>query len=48
MNWGEYIHFMSGAAGTDLKPLATTAFGWSDVREAQYQEAKKDFPAVTY
>jgi hypothetical protein len=48
MNWGEYIHFMSGAAGTDVKPLATTAFGWSDVREAQYQEAKKDFPAVTY
>ncbi|HEY2902440.1 MAG TPA: hypothetical protein VGL59_17790 [Polyangia bacterium] len=48
MNWGEYIHFMSGATGTDLKPLATQAFGWPDAREAEYQQAKTDFPAIKY
>jgi len=48
LNWGEYIHFTSGAAGTDLKPLATTAFGWPDEWEAQLTQAKADFPAITY
>lgn len=46
MNWGEYILFMSAAAGQDLKPLATTAFGWPAEREAQYQQARTDFPAL--
>ena len=48
MNWGEYIHFMSGAAGTDLKPLATKAFGWSDAWEADFQKARQDFPRIKY
>ncbi len=48
LNWGEYVHFMSGAAGVDLKPLATDAFGWPDERETQFQQARADFPAITY
>jgi hypothetical protein len=48
MNWGEYIHFMSGAAGTDLRPLATKAFGWPSERDAQYRKARAEFPAITY
>ncbi|MEA2699343.1 MAG: hypothetical protein QOI66_3614 [Myxococcales bacterium] len=48
MNWGEYIHFMSGAAGTELKTLATKAFGWTDQRELEYQQARANFPKITY
>jgi hypothetical protein len=48
MNWGEFIHFWSGAAGVNLKPLATTAFGWPAEWEAQFNKAKTDFPSVTY
>ncbi|HSC89476.1 MAG TPA: hypothetical protein VLC09_19475 [Polyangiaceae bacterium] len=48
MNVGEYVHFTSGAAGTDLKALATTAFGWSEAREAEYAQAKLDYPELTY
>ncbi|RYG62859.1 discoidin domain-containing protein [bacterium] len=48
MNWGEFVHFWSGAAGVNLKPLATTAFGWPAQYETQFQQAKIDFPNVTY
>jgi hypothetical protein len=48
LNWGEFVHFMSGAAGTDLKALATTAFGWPPDREAQLVKARADFPMITY
>ena len=48
MNRGEYVHFMSGAAKTDLKPLATQAFGWTADCETQYRKAQKDFPAIVY
>jgi hypothetical protein len=48
LNWGEFVHFVSGAAATDLKPLATTAFGWPAEWETQLQQARKDFPRVTY
>jgi hypothetical protein len=48
LNWGEYVHFTSGAAGTDLRPMATTAFGWPAEWEAQYQKARADFPQITY
>ncbi|GLS03628.1 hypothetical protein GCM10007860_07730 [Chitiniphilus shinanonensis] len=48
LNWGEYIHFMSGAAGKDLKPLATQAFGWPADWETQFQQAKRDFPNIRY
>lgn len=48
MNWGEFVHFWSGAAGVDLKAQATLAFGWPAEWETQFQQAKKDFPAITY
>jgi hypothetical protein len=48
LNWGEFVHFMSGAAGTNLKELATTAFGWPPDREAQFNKARADFPMITY
>jgi hypothetical protein len=48
LNWGEFVHFWSGAAGTNLKPLATTAFGWSTTWEQQFLKAQADFPGVTY
>jgi hypothetical protein len=48
MNWGEFIHFWSGAAGINLKPLATTAFGWPAQWETQFAQAKLDFPSLTY
>ena len=48
MTWGEYIHFMSGAAGADLKNVATKAFGWPDGRDAEYEQAKRDFPSIKY
>ena len=48
LNWGEYIHFMSGAAGTNLKAQATTAFGWPDDREAEFVAAQAKYPGVSY
>jgi hypothetical protein len=48
LNWGEFVHFMSGAAGADLQPLATQAFGWSVTWEAQLQAARAAFPRITY
>jgi hypothetical protein len=48
LNWGEFVHFMSGAANTNLKDLATTAFGWPADREAQFNKARTDFPMITY
>ena len=48
MNWGEFVHFMSGAAHTNLKPLATTAFGWTADQDAQFQKAETDYPDITY
>ncbi|MFT3926445.1 MAG: hypothetical protein QM778_28125 [Myxococcales bacterium] len=48
MNLGEFVHFMSGAAGTDLKTQAMNAFTWSTEREQQLTKARADFPGVTY
>jgi hypothetical protein len=48
MNWGEFVHFWSGAAGTDLQPQAEKAFGWSAEWQAQLDQAKAEFPAVRY
>lgn len=48
LKWGEFIHFMSGAATTDLKPLATAAFGWPVEWEQQLQEARRGFPQIAY
>lgn len=48
LNWGEFVHFSSGAAKTDLKAMAQNAFGWSADWESQLLKARQDFPAVTY
>ncbi len=52
MNFGEFVHFWSGAAGTDLKALALTAFGSRDEQgndwTLQLETAKANFPGVTY
>jgi hypothetical protein len=48
LNMGEFVHFMSGAAGTDLKAQATTAFGWPATSEAQLTKARSDFAMIVY
>jgi hypothetical protein len=48
LSWGEYIHFMSGAAGTNLKAQATIAFGWPDEREAEFTAARAEYPDIRY
>ncbi|MCC8408542.1 hypothetical protein LJ707_06340 [Mucilaginibacter sp. UR6-1] len=52
LNYGEFIHFWSGAAGTDLKQLALTAFGDKDEQgndwTVQLEKAKTDFPDIKY
>ncbi|RZK53695.1 MAG: hypothetical protein EOO87_12300 [Pedobacter sp.] len=51
MNFGEFIHFWSGAAKTDLAPLALSAFGPKDEKGADWApmlaKAQTDFPAIT-
>jgi len=44
MNWGEFVHFWSGAAQKNLRPLATSAFGWPANWEQQWQTARSTFP----
>lgn len=48
MNMGEFIHFWSGAAKTNLQPLAKNAFGWSSDWENQFKKAQSDFNNITY
>jgi hypothetical protein len=48
LNWGEVVHFWSGAANKDLQPLAASAFGWPAEWADQLSQAKTDFPGVTY
>lgn len=48
LNFGEFIHFWSGAAGTDLRPLAEKAFGWTQEWQTQFKLATKTFPALHY
>ena len=48
MNVGQFTHFWSGAAKTDLKSLATSALGWEQEDEDALAQAKKDFPNITY
>ncbi|GAB1415376.1 hypothetical protein MASR2M117_07820 [Paludibacter sp.] len=47
-NLGELIHFWSAAAGVDVKPFAVKAFGWNEQFEAWLQQAKIDYPELTY
>ncbi|WP_203896858.1 ricin-type beta-trefoil lectin domain protein [Virgisporangium aliadipatigenens] len=48
LNWGEFVYFWSGAAGVDLRPLATYAFGWPPEWEEQFQQARELFPQVRF
>lgn len=48
MNWGEFVHFWSGAANKNLKSQATTAFGWPSDWQQQFDQARKDFNRITY
>jgi len=47
MNAGEFVHFVSGAAGRDLSGRAAQAFN-SGFSRAQFEQARRDFPAITY
>ena len=48
MSWGEYIHFMSGAAGHEVQTQATYAFGWFNEWQAELEKAQSDYPQITY
>jgi len=48
MNYGQYFHFMSGAAGVDLVPLAREAFQWHPDFDDEIAAAKVDFPDIKY
>jgi hypothetical protein len=48
MNWGEFIHFMSGAAQKDLRPLARKAFGWPADWEVEFSKARIEHPEIRY
>jgi hypothetical protein len=48
MNWGEYIHFTSGAAAADLSGQAAHAFGWPREWTGQLERAREQFPGITY
>ena len=49
MNWGEYVHFTSGAAGADLhpsgRPRLRLAPGSGPISSSSVRE---QFPGVTY
>ncbi len=46
--FGEVLHFFSAAAGTDLRPQYTKAFGWDENIEKSYRKARQRFPALSY
>jgi hypothetical protein len=48
MNIGQMVHFFSGATGTDLQPLAETAFGWTPEYANQLLQAQAQFPNLEY
>jgi hypothetical protein len=48
MTWGEYVHFMSGAASADLQEQATYAFGWNNEWQVQLEQARLDYPQLVY
>lgn len=48
MNYGQYFHFMSGAAGVDLVPAARQAFVWHPDFDDEVAAAKVDFPDIKY
>jgi hypothetical protein len=48
MNWGEFVHFFSGATGKNLKAQAEIAFGWTNEMEKQFVAAQQTFTEITY
>jgi hypothetical protein len=49
MNLGESVHFMSGAAQTNLLEQGRTAFGANTNNwETQFNQARQTFPGITY
>jgi hypothetical protein len=48
MNWGEYVHFTSGAAAADMSGQAARAFGWRREWAGQLEHAREQFSAITY
>jgi hypothetical protein len=48
MNWGEYVHFTSGAAAADMSGQAARAFGWPREWADQLEHARERFPGITY
>ena len=48
MNWGEYVHFTSGAVAADMSGQAARAFGWPSEWASQLEHAREQFPAITY
>jgi hypothetical protein len=46
MNWGEYVHFTSAAAGADLSSQAARAFGWPPEWADQLDRARAQFPGI--
>ena len=50
LNWGQYVHFTSCAAGTDLRSAFKKAFGdtaWTQQMETQFLSAQKDYPCLS-
>ncbi len=48
LNWGEYVHFTSAAAGRDMRRQAESAFGWQADWTEQLDAAREAFPRLTY
>jgi len=48
MNMGEFVHFWSGAARTNLQPLAESAFTWTIQWNTQFLQAQSNFPNLPY
>lgn len=46
INLGEFVHFMSGAAGVSVEAQAKIAFRWSSDTAVQLATAQQTFPAV--
>jgi len=46
MTVGEYLHFMSAAAGVNLEAQAKIAFRWTPELELQFANAQLQFPQV--
>jgi hypothetical protein len=49
MNWGEYVHFSSGAATAGMSgQAAARAIGWPREWADQLEHAREQFPGITY